>query len=274
MQDRRKLNLNILFWVIVLTIFQILVFEGLSLRYGFPPKTRFFFALASVGIHGFLFMVLMLLRFAFVNLHSGEKLTSINLPNLLTMIRISATPTILFLLFLNRDYPVLIPLIIYTAGAFITDFLDGNISRRTKQVTKIGAYLDSISDYGVLIAISIAYIHFRLVSIVFFLLVIVRLLSQWIGMAILTVVGGKWADHKSSLLGKASIFTIMVVYALALLKLIPASQNFVRPWFLYLEAAAAVVVIISLLEKLGLLVVDIRKARRERREQQKSREEI
>ena len=263
MQDRGKLNLNIVLWVAALAAFQAVLFWLLARQYGFDRETIRLFLLVSAGVHVLLMCTLFVFRFAFYNLVSGEPVNRVNLPNLLTMTRISATPTILFLLFLNQSHPVLVPLVLYTAGAFLTDFLDGNISRRTKQVTKIGAYLDSMSDYGVLISVSVAYLYFHLISTVFFLLVLVRLCTQWIGAAILTILAKKWAEHKSSLLGKASVFIIMTVYGLALLKLIPDTGDVVRTWFRYVEAAAAVVIVISLLEKLGVLVVDIRAARRE-----------
>jgi phosphatidylglycerophosphate synthase len=231
--------------------------------YKIPNTTFWDYLWVNLGTHVLLAITLLLFRFAFYNIQTGERVDYINIPNAITMLRISSTPAILFLLFLNADYPVLIPLFIFTIIAFISDLLDGNVSRRTKQVTKIGAYLDSMSDYAVLIAVSIAFLYFELITISFFLLVMVRLLIQWGGMGILTLINRKWADHRSSFLGKASVFATMTLYGLALLKMLPETiELYIDVWFPYAEAFVAVVLIISLLEKIAFLFHDFHDARK------------
>lgn len=67
-----------------------------------------------------------------------------NIPNSLSFYRILIFPFILFLLISGREYLFSIFLCIN----LFTDFLDGFIARALNQVTKIGARLDSLGDYG------------------------------------------------------------------------------------------------------------------------------
>ena len=67
------------------------------------------------------------------------------LPNILTMGRIAAVPFIL--LFVDNHSPLrsFIAVMIYL-GASITDYLDGWLARRRKQVSILGKFLDPLAD--------------------------------------------------------------------------------------------------------------------------------
>jgi len=66
----------------------------------------------------------------------------LNLPNLLTLIRIILTPLLVILL-INSEFVE--ALIVFTIAG-ITDGLDGLIARYMRQKTRIGAILDPIAD--------------------------------------------------------------------------------------------------------------------------------
>ena len=67
---------------------------------------------------------------------------SINIPNILTVIRILLTP--LFVIFLLKDLFHFALLVFFIAA--ITDGLDGLLARYFNQYTVLGAYLDPIAD--------------------------------------------------------------------------------------------------------------------------------
>ncbi len=69
----------------------------------------------------------------------------LNLPNLLTIGRILATPVICWLLVLGGTPALWVALILYI-GAAITDWLDGYLARRMKIVSGLGRMLDPIAD--------------------------------------------------------------------------------------------------------------------------------
>ena len=68
-----------------------------------------------------------------------------NLPNLLTMARVAAIPAVLY--FIDNFSPVrsFIACLIYLAAS-LTDFLDGWLARRRKQVSLLGKFLDPLAD--------------------------------------------------------------------------------------------------------------------------------
>jgi CDP-diacylglycerol--glycerol-3-phosphate 3-phosphatidyltransferase len=70
----------------------------------------------------------------------------LNIPNLLSIVRIGLIPFFIFLLLPATVETVCIGPFIVFAIASITDFLDGYIARRTHQVTKLGKLLDPIAD--------------------------------------------------------------------------------------------------------------------------------
>ena len=75
-----------------------------------------------------------------------------NRPNYITLIRIALVPLTLVMLFSNRPYHDFI-----TAGlvlfAWVTDFLDGVLARRTDTVSNLGIYLDAAADKIVVLCV-------------------------------------------------------------------------------------------------------------------------
>ncbi len=183
------------------------------------------------------------------------RLGRVNVANLLTMFRISSTPTILFLLLHTGEHDIAVIVVVFVTVAFLTDLSDGLVSRKTHQVTRIGKYLDSMSDYGILIAVSITFLHYSIIPSWFFALVMVRFLVQWIGLSVLSVYQG-CLIAKSSLLGKVSIFTIMTLYATATLTFFEQLEPHVIGFFSVLVYIAAGIILVSAVEKAYILVHD------------------
>ncbi len=84
----------------------------------------------------------------------------INLPNILTLIRIGLVPPIIILVLIqwtNQDVFNVITAVLFLIAA-LTDLFDGAIARGTNQVTDFGKFLDPIADkmlvLGTLIAIA------------------------------------------------------------------------------------------------------------------------
>ena len=69
-------------------------------------------------------------------------LAKINLPNLLTIIRIILVPIFLILIFLDFHY---LAIAVFAVAGF-TDLIDGIIARKLGSVTKFGANLDPVAD--------------------------------------------------------------------------------------------------------------------------------
>ena len=74
-----------------------------------------------------------------------------NLPNIITLVRISFTPVIALLPFIAGYWPKLIAFVIFLAAA-ISDVFDGYLARSRNQITDLGKMLDPIADKLLLFA--------------------------------------------------------------------------------------------------------------------------
>lgn len=68
-----------------------------------------------------------------------------NLPNILSLVRILVIPILVFVFYLPFWWAHLVAAIIFIAAS-ITDWLDGYLARSLKQVTRLGAFLDPVAD--------------------------------------------------------------------------------------------------------------------------------
>lgn len=83
----------------------------------------------------------------------ASKITVLNLPNFLTLLRICSIP--LFLIFL-LDEQMTAALVVFVLGG-ITDSLDGAIARLTNTRTTLGAYMDPVADKMLILSTFVAF---------------------------------------------------------------------------------------------------------------------
>jgi phosphatidylglycerophosphate synthase len=243
MPPEKSLARSIVAHGVVSVLVQAAIFIAVNFAWAAGVGRLLLFLAVTVVYHAFLTVTLLLRREDFRVEGTGELLARVNLPNTLTYIRLSSLPTILFLVIQAQDYPDTFPVILpLICAVFATDFLDGIAARRRKQITFVGRYLDSASDYITLIGVTIILHRFGLIPVWFLVLVLVRLVLFAAGMAVLALREGK-ANPLSTFVGKMSIFALMVLYAMEVARL------FDVPWIgnesvvgvvLYLVAAIVV----------------------------------
>ena len=241
-----------------------LAFAGVTaLAYGLSPFLTIFFLVLITVYHGLLAAAILGLRRLFVLESDGRLLDRVNVSNVLSAARLSALPTILFLILSSREtnlVPVILP---YIVAIFLTDLIDGRLARRLGQITRIGRYLDAFSDYLVLTATLSAFLWFGLIPRWFFVLVLIRLTVVTVGNTAIHFLQG-YVEPTSSFLGKASIFAIMTLFAAKILE-IPYRRTFPQAgsvvWVLdRLEVMVAGVVLLAIVEKVGLMIMGVRAA--------------
>lgn len=66
----------------------------------------------------------------------------ITIPNLLSFVRLALVPVFLYLLLTRQDVAALLVLVVSS----VTDYLDGYLARRLRQVTRLGQLLDPAAD--------------------------------------------------------------------------------------------------------------------------------
>ncbi len=102
-----------------------------------------------------------------------KKSNKLNLPTILTLVRIILVIP-LFILIFFECLPAKIITIICFIVASITDFVDGKLARKNKQVTDLGAFLDPLADKMLINLTLLALCYQNLVPIWIFAIIIVR----------------------------------------------------------------------------------------------------
>jgi CDP-diacylglycerol--glycerol-3-phosphate 3-phosphatidyltransferase len=171
------------------------------------------FAAISAAYVGGLTLILVVRSGDFRIEGASAPLTRVNLSNTLTFGRLTSIPVLIFMIMQSTSYPILPVTLPLICVVFSTDFLDGIVARTRREITFVGRYLDSSSDYLMIIAVSILFFYLELIPLWFFVLILARLVLFAVGMTILTLRQGK-ANPLSTFLGKASIFALMVLYVL------------------------------------------------------------
>ena len=149
----------------------ILITVSLAYRMGWH-RPGLFFAI-SAGYHAGLTALLLHRKADFHFEGTPAPLVRVNLSNTLTLGRLSAIPTILFLIVQASSYPIMPVLLPLMVLVFATDTLDGMVARRRHEITYVGRYLDSSSDYLMIITVSIIFFYYDLIPLWFFILIIV-----------------------------------------------------------------------------------------------------
>jgi phosphatidylglycerophosphate synthase len=212
-----------LFVALQLSIFSAFAFNAVpsdpTLPRGFFIRFGPAYLAVALPFYALLAAMLFLFKNDFVKEPSREKLTRVNLANAITLFRVTSMPTLLFLVLSAKEYRIRLPLLCLVVLVFATDFADGYVSRKAGEVTKVGKMMDSASDYALLIVLTIVFYYFKLVPSWFFLLVTARLGLQVVFVFILIFVN-KRVEPKTTIMGKAAVASIMVLYAVEVIRLI------------------------------------------------------
>ncbi|MCE7976884.1 MAG: CDP-diacylglycerol--glycerol-3-phosphate 3-phosphatidyltransferase [Nitrospira sp. NTP1] len=96
-----------------------------------------------------------------------------NLPNVLTLVRILLIPVFVMLLIDPTPDRALSAAIVFVVAA-VTDLLDGYVARKTGQITKLGRLLDPIADKLLVLSALILLVQVDRVSALVAILIIAR----------------------------------------------------------------------------------------------------
>jgi cardiolipin synthase len=135
----------------------------------------------------------------------------VNVPNLLSFLRILLVPVFLWLLL----HQLFLAAIAVLAFAGLTDFLDGYLARKLNQTTKLGKMLDPVADrlyiFATLLALSATgYVPWWLAG-----LVILRDVLMLVSLPVLASVG--YRSLPVHYLGKASTFALLYSFPLLMM---------------------------------------------------------
>lgn len=169
-----------------------------------------------------------------------------NLPTILTMLRIVLVAPLMICIFID-SVPAKVAAIIIFIVASATDFIDGRLARKNKQVTDLGAFLDPLADK-------------MLINLTFLALVALSLMPLWMFAVILIrdfavdgmrmMIAKKGTVVSASIFGKAKTMTQMFTVILILLNRILDLQ----PLYIICTILLYIVVFLTLFSGLDYLI--------------------
>jgi cardiolipin synthase len=158
-----------------------------------------------------------------------------NIPNLITTLRLLLLPVFLTLLVYRRPGPALAVLF----AAALSDALDGLIARRLNQKTAIGSFLDPLADKLLSVSGFVALSFLGPIPAWFVIIVLSRDLIISLGSLVLYIHDGR-LEIAPSLTGKAATLCQFVTLLLTLVVQITGAGETAWSWLLVLTAALTV----------------------------------
>lgn len=152
---------------------------------------------------------------------------SLNLPNLLSLLRVALVPAFVVTILFMHMIPVwgrVVPAVIYALTA-LTDMLDGKIARKYGLVTDFGKFIDPLADKFMVLSSMIAmnavmFLEVQTTQGIVFVFVVLVVLLRELGVTSLRLVvaGKSGIVVAASMLGKAKTVSQMVGTLLILLE--------------------------------------------------------
>jgi phosphatidylglycerophosphate synthase len=209
-------ELRVLATLLAFFAVQTLGFAVFQQFYHLPRVWNWAFYVLSAAYHGLLWLGLWSVRRRFTAL-DGTPLTKLGLPNLLTLFRLTSLPIITLVFLSARTHPSLsLPLVIFVSVAFLTDLLDGFLARSFGMGTELGKTLDSSTDYVILFSLTVVLGISGVLPLYLLALILFRLAFQAGGVLWIQLALGK-QFVETTFLGKASLFVLMVLFAVEIL---------------------------------------------------------
>jgi len=162
-----------------------------------------------------------------------------NVPNLLTLLRILLVPvTVIFLMQGNFKKALLVLVI-----SGITDALDGFLARILKQQTVLGAYLDPIADKALLTSCFVTLSIKGIIPGWFTVIVISRDLIILIGIAVMSIMSIPYKISPSFISKITTALQLFTLVFFLLFRILPGSINYI--WLLVLQWLTVLFTVVS-----------------------------
>ncbi len=185
----------------------------------------------------------------------------LNLPNLLTWLRIAMIPGIVGVFYLPDSILILgeknlIATVLFIAAA-LTDWLDGYLARRLNQMSAFGAFLDPVADKLMVAAALILLVELDRTNAV----VAIIIIGREIGVSALREWMARIGESRSvavNVLGKVKTISQMVAIPLLLYHdaIIGIEMHLLGAWLIYL---AALLTVISMFYYLKMAAVPLKR---------------
>ncbi len=171
-----------------------------------------------------------------------KKSTILNIPNILSFIRVLLVPLFVATLIFMREIEIwgyVVPAIVYALTA-LTDMLDGKIARKYNLVTDFGKFIDPLADKFMVLSSMIAMLVWMFLrsevaqGMVFVWLVLIVLFRELGVTSLRLVVAGKKVkvDLAANMMGKLKTVSQMVGTVLIILEPLMFGANHIMSYIL------------------------------------------
>lgn len=138
------------------------------------------------------------------------------IPNLLGVFRIVATPLLMWLVWLDLPWGYASAIVLLIAMA-VSDFLDGNLARRWQVVSPLGVFLDTISDKIFVMGALLPLIELGKLSSWIALVIVVREfavsgLRSYAAAEGRVIAAGMWGKQKLAITVVALVWRLLAAY--------------------------------------------------------------
>ena len=191
---------------------------------------------------------------------TGTDDRQMNIPNILSLLRIVLVPVIVILL---MDGFYLKALIVFAISG-LTDGLDGFLARILKQQTKLGAYLDPIADKALLTSSFLTLAILGILPGWLTVIVISRDCIILIGIAVLSIMSISFEIHPAFISKVTTMLQLLTVLSALVLRGLASKVDY--PWLYLLFWVTALFTILS---GLGYLIRGIRLINHQGKEEKK-----
>ena len=162
-----------------------------------------------------------------------------NIPNLLTLLRIILVPVTVIFLMQGAFTKALIVLVV----SGITDALDGFLARILNQQTILGAYLDPVADKALLASCFVTLSIKGIIPGWFTVIVISRDLIILIGIAVMSIMSIPYKIRPSFISKITTALQLFTLVFFLMFRILPASIDYM--WLLFLQWLTVLFTIIS-----------------------------
>ena len=177
-----------------------------------------------------------------------------NLPNGLTLSRIFLVPLLVAVLLTRAESWEIFGGIIFAVAA-ITDWLDGFLARRRRQVTTLGILLDPVADKLLVSAAFISLVQMQLVPAWMVVIIVGR---EFAVMGLRTIAISQGVTIPASKLGKGKMATQVIAILLVIL-----GKKFLGPLFVVGRVALWVTTLLALVSALDYFLRFYKRVARE-----------
>ncbi len=193
------------------------------------------------------------------DIKTGKEFNHLNFSNILSAIRFSLVPQLIAMFALlpsnQENFKFRISIFIFAVLVCLTDLFDGMIARKFNEVTRLGIILDPFGDFLMITSFATMLLVNNIIQWWFYILVMIRIPGLVIA-ALILIALKKNFRMKTTFLGKATIFYVLVHLGLSTIKLLLSLNIFYYDIFLFItQIIGALLIIASSAEKIHQLIV-------------------